>query len=178
MSINSILFQSTYGLREPAFLNLDKTSNYDSLASYLAGEETESSAVTDKVDIAFDKVSGKLLTELASITASAIGDYPELSDDYVIAIIDGDNGREVRVYSRNELLEQSEGTEEEKQALKEELAKNPLLFFDSADSLPASSTSEGAAALAAKASEFLKTNEKLLDLLDKYGFNPFAASEA
>ncbi|MDR1657901.1 MAG: hypothetical protein LBT47_10185, partial [Deltaproteobacteria bacterium] len=131
---------------------------------------------TDKVDIALDKVAGKLITELATVTAEAIGDYPELADDYVLAVIDGAGGREVRVYSRSDIVNQSGGTDAEKAALKKELDENPLIFYDSADELPASSTSEGAVALANRASDFFNSNQKLLDLLEKYGFNPFGTT--
>jgi hypothetical protein len=170
------LFSTNSALREPALLNLDKTNNYDSLANYLAAQETSATtAITDKVDLAMDKVAGKIITELAGITADTIGDYPELADDYVVAIIDGVNGREVRVYSRQEILDNSEGTEEEKKALAEQLAKEPLVAFSSAEGLPASSQNEASQELATKISEFLKINSKLLDSLEKYGFNPFTS---
>jgi hypothetical protein len=176
VSINSILFSANSSLREPALLNLDKTNSYDSLATYLSSnQETSASTVTDKVDLAMDKVAGKIITELASITADTIGDYPDLADDYVVAIIDGDNGREVRVYSRQEIIEASQGTEEEKKALAEQLAKEPLVAYSSASGLPESSQNEASQALAAKITDFLKVNSKLLDSLDKYGFNPFTA---
>ena len=181
MSINSILFQNAYGVREPILLNTGKTtgSNYDSLAEYLAQEspDASSTAVTDKVDLALDQVKSKMVTELASITASAIGDYPELADDYVLAIIDDGKTREGRVWSRDEILELGGGTDEEKAKRREELDKNPLLFYDSADLLPETTSSEGAQALQEKASAFLNVNSKLLDLLDKYGFNPFKNPE-
>ncbi|MDR1110375.1 MAG: hypothetical protein LBP92_06710 [Deltaproteobacteria bacterium] len=173
MSINSILFTANSALREPSLLNIDKASNYESLAAYLASEETSASAVADRVDLAMDKVAGKIITELASITAEAIGDYPELAEDYVVAIIDGASGREVRVYSRQEILEASQGTEEEKKKLAEQLAKEPLVAYSSSAGLPESSQGEASQALANKIGEFLKINSKLLDSLDKYGYNPF-----
>jgi hypothetical protein len=177
MSINSILFQSSYNVREPALLNLGKTSasNYDSLAAYLAQEsETTSNAATDTVDLALDKVKSKIVTDLAAITAAAISENPDLVDDYVLAVIETETGREVRVWSRDELVEQSGGTAEEKAALREKLDKNPLVVYGSAEGLPPTTAQPGAAALAEKAGAFLKTNDKLLDLLDKYGYNPFA----
>lgn len=175
MSINSILFAANSSLREPALLNLDKSQNYDSLASLLANEETAPSLMNDKVDLAMDKVAGKIITELASITADAIGDYPELADDYVMAIIDKPSGREVRVYSRQELIESGDKTDEEKKAMAEQLAKEPLVAFSSDEGLPPPSESAGSLALANKVNQFLKINAKLLDNLDKYGFNPFKA---
>jgi hypothetical protein len=175
VSINSVLFNANGALREPALLSLDKANSYDSLASYLAGEETQSSAVTDKVDLAMDKVAGKIITELAGVTAETIGDYPGLAEDYVVAIINAEGGREVRVYSRQEIIEASQGTEEEKKALAESLAKEPLVAYPSADGLPASSQSEASQTLEARIANFLKINSKLLDSLEKYGYNPFAA---
>jgi hypothetical protein len=173
VSINSILFSNS-NVQKPILLDLGKTGNYESLATLLAQDETTStSSATDKVDIALDKVAGKIITELAEITAEAIGDYPELADDYVVAIIDGAEGREVRVYSRNDIVESTGGTEEEKAALKEKLAKQPLLAYTSSKDLPESSQTEASQTLAEKISQFLKTNEKLIDMLDKYSFNPF-----
>jgi hypothetical protein len=178
MSINSILFNSNSSLREPALLNLDKASNYDSLAAYLANEESSSAsttAITDKVDLALDKVAGKIITELAAITANAIGDNPELADDYLLAIIEENGSREVRVYSRQEIVENSGLSDEEKEKLAEELAKQPLMAFSSSEGLPESSTSEAYQSLQADAANFLKINSKLLDNLDKYGYNPFSS---
>jgi hypothetical protein len=170
------LYATNSSLREPSLLNLDKTSNYESLAAYLASGDTSAvTAITDKVDLAMDKVAGKIISELAEITADTIGDYPDLADDYVVAIIDGEGGREVRVYSRQEIVDASEGTEEEKQALAERLAQQPLVAFSSAEGLPASSQSEASQALADKIANFLNINSKLLDSLEKYGFNPFTA---
>jgi hypothetical protein len=179
MSINSILFQNTYGVREPALLNIDKSTNYDSLSNWLTQETSAATttAATDKVDLALDRVAGKLITDLAAVTASAIGDYPELADDYVLVVIDGEGGREARVYSRDELVESGGGTDEEKAARRAALDKNPLVLLSSAEGLPASSQSEGAAALAERAGAFLKTNSKLLDLMTKYGVNPFRQAE-
>jgi hypothetical protein len=174
VSINSILFNVANNVQKPILLDVGKTNNYENLATLLSTEDSSaSSAVSDKVDFALDKVAGKIITELASITADTIGDYPDLADDYVVAIIDGAEGREVRVYSRDEIVEASGGTEEEKAALKEQLAKQPLMAYSSAEGLPESSDSEASKTLAARIEQFLKTNEKLLNMLDSYSFNPF-----
>jgi hypothetical protein len=177
--INSILYSQSYLSREPILLNVGtKQDNYDSLATYLASEATSATTLANSsgvtVDLALDKVAGKMLTELASLTAETILDYPEFQDDYILAIIDREDGsREARVYSREEIVNSFEGTKEEKNALKEALAKEPLLVFSSDEGLPQSSQSEAANSLSAKANEFLSTNEKLLNLLDSYGYNPF-----
>ncbi|MDR3203673.1 MAG: hypothetical protein LBV23_02850 [Deltaproteobacteria bacterium] len=179
MSINSILFTTTSGIYEPALLNVGKTNNYDKLAAYLAQEEQPvASQVTDQVDLALDKVADKIISELASITANTIGDYPQLSDDYVIAVIDDANGIQARVYSRQAIVDSFEGTEEEKKSLLDELNKQPLKAYPSSYSLPASDQSEASAALANKINTFLSQNGKLLDLLETYGYNPFSAIAA
>ena len=165
MSINSILFNLNYGVREPSLLSLGKTagSSYDSLADYLASESSEASTATaDKVDLALDKVKSKLVTDLAGITAGVIGDYPDLADDYVVAVVGTGSSREVRVWSRDALVEMGGGTDEEKAKRREQLDRNPLMAFESAEDLPPSDASEGSIALAEKAGAFLKTNGKLL----------------
>jgi hypothetical protein len=178
VSINSILF--TQGIaREPALLNVGANkNNYDSLASYLSNDEdlikASSSLATDTVDLALDRVAAKVITELAGLTAETIRDHPDFKDDYVLAVIDtADGKREARVYSREEIVQASGGTEGEKEALRQSLAKNPLAVFTSAEGLPASSEIPAAQELEKKVNAFLTTNEKLMDLLDAYGFNPF-----
>jgi hypothetical protein len=182
MSINSILFSQSVVSREPALLNIGtKKNNYEALETYLVQDQSTSSAstattqgVSDTVDLALDRVASKIITELAQLTADTIADHPEFKDDYVLAIIDsGDGNPEARVYSRDEIVESYEGTDEEKEALRQSLAKNPLAVFSSSEGLPATSQTPAAQELAAKVDEFLTTNEKLLQLLDTYGFNPF-----
>ncbi|MDR2338959.1 MAG: hypothetical protein LBF40_02330 [Deltaproteobacteria bacterium] len=184
MSINSILFTQTY-LRSPALLEVGtKENNYESLAAYLAQDQSLTSAATsaygtDTVDLSLNKVATKLITDLAELTAETIAKYPEFQDEYVIAIVDTENGdREVRVYEREELIEASGGTDEEKAAMREALDKEPLVVYGSADQLPPSSESDAAKDLLAKVGDFLTTNDKLLDLLDTYGYNPFDAMKS
>ncbi|MDR2142675.1 MAG: hypothetical protein LBR11_13000 [Deltaproteobacteria bacterium] len=183
MSINSVLFQNSSYVREPALLGVDRSRNYESLAEYLTGQQsaatTAASAQTlDQVDLALDKVSDKMLSEIAALTAEVIKDNPEFQSDYVLAIIEDGQNRQARVYSRAEILASFEGTEEEKAQLAQSLAENPLLTYSSAANLPQSSESPAALALAEKINSFLSSNEKLLNTLDKYGFNPFAAFAA
>ncbi|MDR3154346.1 MAG: hypothetical protein LBW85_08785 [Deltaproteobacteria bacterium] len=180
MSINSILYSQSFLTREPALLNVGGRQNsYEALESYMVQDEAFSvsaSTAGDTVDLALDRVASKIITELAGLTADTIGDYPEFKDDYVLVVIDsGDGASEARVYSREEIVEASGGTDEEKEALRQSLAKNPLAVFSSAEGLPATSELPAAQELAAKANEFLTTNEKLLALLDSYGYNPFEA---
>jgi hypothetical protein len=152
-----------------------KQNSYDSLATYLESDSTLSSAsvATDKVDLALDKVSSKMISELASLCAETIVDHPEFQDDYVLAIVDdGSGNREARVYSREEIVQNYE-TEEEKAAALEALKKEPLVVFSSSVGIPESSDSEAAKELQEKVTKFLTTNEELLNLLDTYGYNPF-----
>jgi hypothetical protein len=179
MGINSVLFNMGYH-REPALLNIgSKEKTYESLAAYLAADSSLSSASatsngTDKVDLSLNKVATALVTDLAGLAADTIKSYPEFENDYVIAIIDNGSGeREARVYSREELVEASGGTEGEKAAMREALAKEPLLVYSSAEGLPESSGSEAAQGLLSKIDDFLADNQKLLNLLDTYGYDPF-----
>jgi ribosome-binding factor A len=179
MTINSILYTQNVLLpREPILLNVgEKQNNYESLAAYMSTDEelaTGVSNATDKVDLALDKVAEKMVTELASLCAETIIDHPEFKDDYVLAIVDDGNGnREAKVYSRKELVESMGGTEEEKAEALEAFQKEPLVVFSSAEGIPESSETPAATELLEKVTKFLTTNEKLLDLLDSYGYNPF-----
>jgi hypothetical protein len=179
VSINSILFTQSYLNREPALLSVGtKKNNYESLEAYLTQDDQLSAYTTsqasDTVDLALDRVSSKIITEMAGLTAETIAKYPDLKDDYVLTVIETEDGqREARVYSREEIVQSSGGTEEEKEKLRQSLAKNPLVVFSSAEGLPPSFDSEAAQELSKKVNAFLTTNEKLLQLLDTYGFNPF-----
>ncbi|MDR2200021.1 MAG: hypothetical protein LBR53_11345 [Deltaproteobacteria bacterium] len=184
MSINSILFTQP-AAREPILLNIgSKDKNYENLADYLSADDSLASPAssaygTDTVDISLGKVASKLISDLAGLTAETIADYPEFQDDYVLVIIDnGDGKREARVYSRDDIIEASGGTDEEKEKMREALKKDPLLVYDSADGLPESSTGEAARDLLSKVGNFLSTNEKLLNLLDSYGYNPLSKLKA
>jgi hypothetical protein len=157
-----------------------QTDSYQSLADYLGAESTTSASatVTDQVDLALDKVAQKIIEEIAALTAETIKENPEFQEDYVVAIIDDGQNREARVYSRAEILAAFEGTEEEKAKLAQSLDENPLLTYSSADNLPATSDNAAAQDLADKINGFLKTNGKLLNTLNSYGYNPFATEEA
>ncbi|MDR1084480.1 MAG: hypothetical protein LBP22_06365 [Deltaproteobacteria bacterium] len=180
MAINSVLFNNTSYVREPALLGIERGRSYESLADYLAadGTSTANTQLTDQVDLSLGKISGKMLTELAAAAAEVIRDFPEFQDDYVLAVIEEGSSRQARVYSRAEILASFEGTEAERAELAKSLAQNPLLFYSSAKDLPESSDSEAAGLLSQKANSFLATNQKLLDTLSKYGYSPFQTSEA
>ncbi|MEW6264892.1 MAG: hypothetical protein AB1641_17595 [Thermodesulfobacteriota bacterium] len=123
----------------------------------------------DKVTMALEKVSSKVVNDLAGETAKFLADQPDLADNYVLVIIKGQDGnREARVYQREELVADLEGEEKEK-AL-EKLEANPLLYVDSDEDLPPLSTEDQAEVrLAAKVQGFLDRNQKLLNLLNREG---------
>ena len=53
------------------------------------------------VSLSLNRVSEKLVMDLAEDTASYLVDYPELQDDYVLVIVDTPTGeREARAYHR------------------------------------------------------------------------------
>lgn len=185
MSINNLLF-SVQNM-SPAMLNVGagKTQNYSNLAEMagLWGENGSSSnsssslngyGATDSVSLTYKKIGDKMVNDMASITANVIKQYPDLDGDYVIAIVDDGKTREARVYSRSEILDNFEGTKEEKEKLKAQLDKNPLMVFNSASGLPDSAKDAGSQQLAKKINEFLSTNSKSLDVLDKAGYDPLA----
>lgn len=185
MSINNLLF-SVQNM-SPAMLNVGagKTQNYSNLAelSGLWGDSNSSSSstsglngygATDSVSLTYKKIGDKMINDMAGITADVIKQYPELDGDYVIAIIDDGKTREARVYSRSEILDNFEGTKEEKEKLKAQLDKDPLMVFNSASGLPDSAKDAGSQQLAKKINEFLNTNSKSLDVLDKAGYDPLA----
>lgn len=182
MSINNLLF-SVQNM-SPAMLNVGvgKTQNYSNLSelSSLWGDSSSSSTSSlgnygsDSVSLTYKNIGDKMVNDMASVTAGVINQYPELDGDYVIAIVDDGNTREARVYRRSEILENFEGTDAEKEQLKAQLDENPLMVFNSASGLPDSAEDAGSQQLAKKLNEFLTTNAKSLDVLDKAGYDPLA----
>lgn len=171
----------------PAMLNVGagKTQNYGNLAdlSSLWGDSNSSSnstsglngyGATDSVSLTYKKIGDKMVNDMAAITADVIKQNPKLDGDYVIAIIDDGKTREARVYSRSEILDNFEGAKEEKEKLKAQLDKNPLMVFNNANGLPETAKDAGSQQLAKKINEFLSTNGKSLDVLDKAGYDPLA----
>lgn len=180
MTINSLLF--TVQNMAPAMLGVGvgRVQNYDNLAS-LVGQigDTSSTGNTNPLDTAkftYDNISNQILSDMAGVTAETIKEYPKLEDDYVIAIIDDGTTREARVYSRSEILDNFDGTEEEKKDLENELNENPLMVFNSDTGLPPSTEDAGSRALAENLNDFLDMNRKIINVVDKEGFDPFAGS--
>ncbi|MDL2260038.1 hypothetical protein LJB99_04120 [Deltaproteobacteria bacterium OttesenSCG-928-K17] len=185
MSINNILFSIQN--MSPAMLNIGsgKSQNYENLSalsnSLWGGDSGANSLLgssgtsnTDSVSLTYKNIGDKMISDMAGVTAGVIKQYPELDDDYVIAIIDDGQSREARVYSRKEILENFEGTDEEKAALEKELAANPLMVFNNGSGLPPTGQSAAAKQLAGELNAFLSTNKKTFDVLDKAGFDPLA----
>lgn len=143
------------------------------LDSFLNGGSTSSSG-EDKVSLTYKNIGDKIVSDMATLTADTIKEYPELDKDYVIAIIDDGVTREARVYSRAEILANFEGTDEERKSLEKELAANPLMVFNNDNGLPESSDRKGAQALAKNLNDFLSKNNKSLNTVSKAGYDPFA----
>jgi hypothetical protein len=179
-SINSMLFNIRN--QAPALLQVGggKTENYQNLASLTeslwgsngqllgsSGDKTQ-----DIVNLAYQKIGQKVVSEMANFTAEAIKADPSLDNDYFIALIDTGNGREARVYRRSEILA---GYEDgvEKMVLEAQMAADPLQVFSSAKGLPPGSSDPACRNLAAQLNNFLKTNAKTLGTLNSAGFDPF-----
>jgi hypothetical protein len=182
MSINNLLF-SVQNM-SPAMLNVGagKTQNYTSLSELSSRWGDDSSSSTDglgnygadSVSLTYKNIGNKMVNDMASVTAGVITQYPDLDGDYVIAIVDDGSTREARVYRRSEILDNFKGTDEEKKKLKAQLDENPLMVFNSASGLPDSAEDAGSQQLAKKINEFLTTNAKSLNVLDKAGYDPLA----
>ena len=185
MSINNLLFSIQN--MSPAMLSVGvgKTQNYNNLAdlsSGLLGNSSSSSSngllgtnsATDTVSLTYKKIGDQIVNDLASATASTIKEYPDLDGDYVIAIVDNGSSREARVYKRSDILDNFEGSDKEKEALKKQLETNPLMVFSSASGLPDSSSDPACQKMAANLNEVLKTANKTLNTLSNAGYDPLA----
>ncbi|UQZ89640.1 hypothetical protein C4J81_10635 [Deltaproteobacteria bacterium Smac51] len=189
-SVNNLLY-SVQNMA-PALLNIgaaSKSNNYDSLAainSSLFGtnstsstnswwnDSSSSSSSTDKVSLTYKNIGQKVVTDMATVTADTIKQYPELDKDYVIAIIDDGTTREARVYRRSEILANFEGTEKEKKALENQLATEPLMVFSNGNGLPESASDKASQALTDNLNAFLKKNNGTLNTVSKAGYDAFA----
>lgn len=185
-TINNLLFNVQN--MSPALLSIGvgKAQNYNNLSelSSLWNNSTDSSSsslsdlsgnsTTDKVSLTYKNIGNKVVTDMATVTANTIKEYPSLDKDYVIAIIDDGTSREARVYSRKTILENYAGTDAEKAALEKQLDQNPLMVFSSGNGLPVTATDAGSKQLAENLNAFLKTNNKTLNTLDKAGYDPLA----
>ncbi|MDR1044013.1 MAG: hypothetical protein LBP33_02705 [Candidatus Adiutrix sp.] len=184
MSINNLLFSISN--RSPAMLSVGvgQTQNYNNLADLSSslfsdsssdgGSLFSTSSAGDTVSLTYKSIGDKIVSDLAGLTAGTIREYPELDGEYVIAIVDDGLSREARVYRRSDILDNFEGSEEEKAALKKELDSNPLMVFSNAGALPETSPDAASQQLAKNVNEFLKINSKTMNTLTKAGYDPLA----
>jgi len=111
---------------------------------------------------------------LKTLISKLVKENSDLENDYVVAIIDDGQTREARVYSRADILENFEGTDEEKEALKKQLADNPVMVFSDDSGLPPTTTKISSVKLADGINDFLNKNSKTIDSLSKAGKDPLA----
>ena len=183
-TINSMLLSIQN--QAPALLQVgggraENYQNLSALAESLWGGQWTGSAggrTEDMVSLAYQNIGQKIVSELAGLTAGAIMADPSLDNDYFIALIETEGGREARVYRRSEILAAFEGTEEEKKALEAQLAAHSLQVFSSASALPPTSGDQACLDLAAQMDKFLKLNSKTINSLKKAGFDPFQNLQA
>ena len=181
-TINNMLFNIQN--QSPALLQVGGglTENYQNLAALteqLWGDGqwpalgSASDRSQDMVSLAYQDIGRKVISDMALITAGAILDDPGLDNDYLIALIDSDSGREARVYRRSEILAAFEGSDLEKNILEAQMAASPLQVFNSSKGLPPASNDPASQDLAAQLDAFLKTNGKTISTLKSAGFDPF-----
>jgi hypothetical protein len=184
----------------PAMLNIgggSKANNYDALAAInsqlfgtggatansvlnnlLGGTGGQASGGTsqagDKVSLNYQSIGNAMVGDMAEITAETIKEFPELDNDYIIAVIDKNGSREARVYSRAEILANFDGTDSEKKALEKEMAANPLMVFNNSSGLPETGDNEAAQALSDNLNAFFQINDKNFNTLVNAGYDPLA----
>jgi hypothetical protein len=186
-TINSMLYSIQN--QAPALLQagLGRSENYQNLSSLAsalfgdsqwAGLDSAGDRSQDMVSLAFQDIGRKIVTDMAGLTAEAVLADPSLDNDYFIALIEADGGREARVYRRSEILAAFEGPAEEKKALEAQLAANSLQVFSGAEGLPPTSDDPSCRNLAAQMDGFLKLNSKTLNTLNSAGYDPFLNLQA
>ncbi len=186
MAINNLLFSVQNMSPVMLSVGVGKTQNYNNLADLtnsLWGNDSTSntnpllgnnSGLGDTVTFTYKKIADQVVSDMAAVTADAIKKFPELDDEYVIAIIDDGTNREARVYKRSDILDNFEGTDKEKAELEKQLTNNPLMVFSSANGLSDTYDDEASKYLASGLNDFLKTNAKIFNTLDKAGFDPLS----
>ena len=186
-NINNMLFNIQN--HSPAMLQVGggKTENYQNLAALTeqlwgngqwAGLGSASDRSKDLVSLAYQDIGRKVVSDMAVLTAEAIREEPGLDNDYLIAMVDTERGREARVYRRSEILASFEGEELGKMVLEAQMEANPLQVFTSAKGLPPTSDDPACRKLAEQLNNFLKTNSKTINTLKTAGFDPFQDHQA
>lgn len=166
-NINSFLKTNSKTLN-----TLDK-AGYDPLADMI-GNSTLKKILANCANpmLEAEKTEEDIISGLNELIEKVVKNNPILDGDYVIAIIDDGTNREARVYSRADILDNFEGTDEEKGTLKTQLNDNPVMVFSTAGELPPTSTQVSLVKLSDEINAYLDTNSKTLDFLTKAGTNP------
>lgn len=185
MTVNSLLYKSQYSSSLLGILDSGRNAGATSgsaLANLLSTDGAGSSLLSstngsDTVSLALSGISSRFMDDLAKETANYLKDQPDLQNNYVLAVINGQDGqREVKVYRRSELVASQAKTEAGQTLLNSRLQKNPILCYSSTDQLPMETNPNDreAAELSERLNKFLKKNEKVLNFLEREGFSPFS----
>lgn len=153
---------------------LDK-AGYDPLADMLSNTTLKKILANCASPItAAETADDTIISGLNDLIAKLAKENTDLEKDYVVAIIDDGTTREARVYSRAEILENFQGTDEEKEALKKQLDENPVMVFSNSSGLPPTSGKVSSVKLADDINGYLETNKATLNSLNKAGKDPLA----
>lgn len=126
-----------------------------------------------KVSVGMQNVGDKLLLDLAGVTAQYLADKPDLSEDYVVAVVNSPTGGwEARAFRRSDLAADLE--EGQKEDVMAALDETPLLYATDPDDLPETpADDEVLLGLANQVQGFLDKNKDVLQILAREGFLPF-----
>ena len=131
----------------------------------------------DRVTMSLEKVGDRLVQDMAVRAADYLVDRTELSEEYVLVIVDPPTGDlEVKAFRRADLVKALEG--EQLSAAMDALAENRLLYVTSEDELPDMPEDEELTGLADQIQAFLDDNKKLIDILDREGLLPWGETAA
>jgi len=124
------------------------------------------------VSLSLEKVSDRLLLDLAGETADYLSDKTELAEDYCIVVTgDNDSGREARAYRISDLLERVD--EDKREEIEKQLKEERLLFFEDDEGIPDTpEDDEELQGLADVVQGFLDKNEKVINMLSSGGCWP------
>jgi hypothetical protein len=126
------------------------------------------------VNLNLKSIGEKVITDMAGEAASYLADNEELSEDYVLAVVDLPDGTyEARAYRKSELLESIEDPHA-KAIMKQSLENNTLLHLEDAKELPKTPSDDAELVdFAKKIQTFLDKNQKTISMLDKGGYMPW-----
>ena len=149
--------------------NLTSQSSTDNTAWSMLSEQASST-----VSLNMESIGQKVITDMAGEAASYLADKEELSEDYVLAVVDLPDGTyEARAYRKSELLESIEDPYS-KAIMKESLESNTLLHLGDAEGLPETPSDDAElVAFAEKIQSFLDKNQKTISMLDEGDYMPW-----